>query len=156
MTSGEDDPLATWSPTGRQIAYVSHGDLCVSDLTIPDDIPEERQALGLPLTCAEERTLARVNVKNVDMAMFWYSMAHGGLFPTAGGFQSAIASNPKYANDLHTKSVRFVYHEPPDRLRSHLEKQRELVIGEFDLPCARVVLMGDGTARTQPKQEAAP
>ena len=37
-----------------------------------DAIPEERQALGLPLTCAEERQLARVNIKDVDMAMFWY------------------------------------------------------------------------------------
>jgi len=156
VTAGDDDPHAVWSPTGRQIAYITHGDLCVTDLTTPDEIPEERQALGLPLTCAEERALARVNIKNVDMAMFWYSMAHDGRFPTAGEFQSAIASNPKYANDLHTESVRFVYHEPPDLLRGHLEKRKELVIGEFDLPCARVVLTGDGAVKTFPKPGVSP
>lgn len=156
VTSGDDDPQPVWSPTGRQIAYVTHGDLCVTDLTPPDEIPEERQALGLPLTCAEERALARVNIKNVDMAMFWYSMAHDGNFPTAGEFQSEIAASPKYANDLHTESVHFVYHEPPDLLRGHLEKQRDLVIGEFDLPCARVVLMGDGTVKTLPKPGVSP
>jgi len=156
VTSGDDDPRPVWSPTGRQIAYVTHGDLCVTDLTAPNAIPAERQALGLPLTCAEERALARVNIKNVDMAMFWYSMRHDGMFPTAGEFQSVIAANPDYAKDLHTESVRFVYHEPPDRLRGHLEKQRELVIGEFDLPCARVVLTGDGAVKTLPKPGVSP
>ena len=156
VTSGDDDPRPVWSPTGRQIAYVTHGDLCVTDLTPPDAIPEERQALGLPLTCAEERALAKVNIKNVDMAMFWYSMAHDSRFPTAGEFQSEIAANVKYAGDLHTEGVRFVYHEPPDLLRGHLEKQTELVIGEFDLPCARVVLMGNGLVKTLPKPGSAP
>ncbi len=156
VTPGDDDPHAAWSPTGQQIAYITHGDLCVTDLTTPENIPEERQALGLPLTCAEERALARVNIKNVDMAMFWYSMAHDGRFPTAGEFQSEIAANPKYAGDLHTESVRFIYHEPPDLLRGHLEKRKELVIGEFDLPCARVVLTGDGAVKTLPKLGASP
>ena len=156
VTSGDDGPRPAWSPTGRQIAYVTHGDLCVTDLTPPDAIPAERQALGLPLTCAEERALARVNIKNVDMAMFWYSMAHDGRFPTAGQFQSEIAASAKYANDLHTEGVHFVYHEPPDLLRGHLEKQTELVIGEFDLPCARVVLMGNGLVKTLSKPGSAP
>jgi len=151
VTSGDDSPRPVWSPTGRQIAYVTHGDLCVTDLTVPADIPAERQAVGLPLTCAEERALALVNIKNVDMAMFWYSMRHADKFPTSGEFQSVIASNPDYANDLHTEAVHFVYHEPPDLLRGHLEKQKELVIGEFDLPCARVVLYGDGQVKALPK-----
>lgn len=151
VTSGDDDPRPAWSPTGRQIAYVTHGDLCVTDLTPPADIPAERQAVGLPLTCAEERALALVNIKNVDMAMFWYSMRHADKFPTAGEFQAAIVSNPDYAHDLHTEAVHFVYHEPPDLLRGHLEKQKELVIGEFDLPCARVVLYGDGQVKALPK-----
>ena len=156
VTSGDDEPRPSWSPTGKQIAYVTHGDLCVTDLTAPEEIPEERQALGLPLTCAEERQLARVNIKNVDMAMFWYSMRHDNRFPTAGEFQSEIAADTKYVNDLHTESVHFVYHEPPDRQRGHLEKQTELVIGEFDLPCARIVLMGDGTVKTILKPGASP
>ena len=151
VTSGDDEPRPVWSPTGRQIAYVTHGDLCVTDLTTPTDIPAERQAVGLPLTCAEERALALVNIKNVDMAMFWYSMRHADKFPTSGEFQTAIASNPDYAKDLHTEAVHFVYHEPPDLLRGHLEKQKELVIGEFDLPCARVVLYGDGQVKALPK-----
>ena len=78
-------------------------------------------------------------------------MRHADKFPTSGEFQSVIASNPDYANDLHTEAVHFVYHEPPDLLRGHLEKQKELVIGEFDLPCARVVLYGDGQVKALPK-----
>ena len=69
LTPGRDDPQAVWSPTGRQIAFLSHEDLYVTDVTPPTGLlPNEKMAVGLTLTCSEERQLAETNLKQIGLA----------------------------------------------------------------------------------------
>ena len=74
LTASRDDPQAVWSPTGKQIAFLSHEDLCVTDVMPSTELlPNEKMAVGLTLTCAEERQLAVVNLKQIGLALTQYA-----------------------------------------------------------------------------------
>ena len=157
LTSGTDDPQAVWSPTGKQIAFLSHEDLCVTDVTPSTELlPNEKMAVGLTLTCAEERQLAVVDLKQIGLTLTQYSQDFDEHYPPKEGINDAIYPYLKTRDVFQVGSHRFVYLLPANASLAKIESPAETPQGMIDLPCARVVLFVDGHVKTFPKQVPAP
>ena len=157
LTPDRDDPQAAWSPTGKQIAFLAHGDLYVTDLTPPTDLlPNEKMAVGLTLTCPEERQLAETNLKQIGLAMTQYAQDNDERYPPSEGVNEAIYPF------LHTRDVfqvgghPFVYLLPGGTDLRKMDSPATTEQGMIDLPCARVVLFADGHVKLFPKLQDAP
>jgi len=157
LTSGGDDPQAVWSPTGKQIAFVSHGDLCVTDLaTTPEPGPQEKLAVGLPLTCAEEKQLAMSSLKQIGLALTQYAQDFDEHYPPTEGLNDAIYPYLKTRDVFQVGGHRFVYQLPGGTSLAKIDSPAETPMGMIDLPCARVVLYVDGHVKSLPKPGAPP
>lgn len=157
LTPGEDDPQAVWSPTGRQIAFLSHGDLCVTDLMPPTGLlPHEKMAVGLALACAEERQLAASNLKQIGLALIQYSQDFDEHYPPTKGLNDAIYPYLKTRDVFQVGSHSFVYRLPGGTSLAEIDSPAETVQGEMDLPCARIVLFADGHVKSFPKPNVLP
>ena len=157
LTPDRDDPQAVWSPTGKQIAFLSHGDLCVTDVTAATDLlPNEKMAVGLTLTCAEERQLAMLNLKQIGLALTQYAQDYDEHFPPTEGLNEALYPYLKTREVFQVGSHRFEYQLPGGTAMAKIESPADTVQGTMDLPCARVVLFADGHVKSFPKQGTAP
>lgn len=157
LTPGEEDPQAVWSPSGKQIAFLAHGDLCVTDLaTNPEPGPQERLAVGLTLPCAEERQLAERNLKQIGLALTQYAQDFDEHYPPTEGLNDAIYPYLKTRDVFQIGSHRFVYQLPGGTSLAKIESPAETVQGTMDMPCARVVLFADGHVKSFPKPGVLP
>ena len=157
LTASRDDPQAVWSPTGKQIAFLSNGELCVTEVTpATGRLPNEKLALGLPLTCAEECLLANINLKQIGLALTQYAQDADEHYPPTEGFNDAIYPFLKTRDVFQVGSHRFVYQLPANASLAKIESPAETPMGMIDLPCARVVLFVDGNVKTFPKEAPAP
>lgn len=157
LTPGGDDPQAVWSPTGRQVAFLAHGDLCVTEVAAAGDLlPNEKMVVGLTLTCAEERQLAQTNLKQIGLALTQYSQDFDEHYPPTAGLNDVLAPYLKTQDVFQVGSHRFVYQLPGNTLLAKLDAPAETVMGTMDLPCARVVLFADGHVKEFLKPVAAP
>jgi len=157
ITMGGEDPQAVWSPTGRQIAFLNRGDLYVSDVTtIPATgrMPNEKMALGLPLSCPEEREIATSNMKQIGLAITQYTQDADEKFPPAGDVDEALYPFLKTRAVYSVGNVHWVYHAPEKPELAAMEEPAATVIGTMDLPCGQVVLFGDGHVKVLAKEEA--
>ena len=157
LTPGRDDPQAVWSPTGKQIAFLAHGDLYVTDLTPPTSLlPNEKMAVGLALSCPEEQRLAMTNLKQIGLALAQYSQDHDEHFPPTEGLNDALYAYLKTRDVFQVSSHRFVYQLPSSMSLAKIESPSETPQGMIDLPCAQVVLFADGHVKSFPKPVIAP
>jgi len=157
LTPGNDDPQAVWSPTGRQIAFLAHGDLYVTDLApTAEPGPREKMAVGLPLTCAEERDLAAANLKQIGLALIQYAQDHDERYPPTEGINGAIYPYLKTNDVFQVGGHHFVYQLPGNTSRAKIESPAETPQGMIDLPCARLVLYVDGHVKSFPKPGVPP
>jgi hypothetical protein len=157
LTPGSDDPQAVWSPTGKQIAFLSHGDLYVTDLaTTAEPGPQEKMAVGLPLTCEEERRLAENNLKQIGLGLIQYAQDNDEHYPSAEGVNEAIYPYLKTRDVFQVGGHAFVYQLPGGMSLAKIDSPAETVQGTIDLPCARVVLFADGHVKSFPKQATTP
>ena len=155
LTPGNDDPQAIWSPTGRQVAFLSRGDLWVTDLTSPTDLlAAEKMAVGLTLTCAEERQLAESNLKQIGLAIIQYCQDNDEHFPPSAGVNESIYPYLKTREVFQVGNHPFVYLLPGGSPLVKMDNPAETEEGMIDLPCARVVLMADGHVKSFPKPDA--
>ena len=157
LTADRNDPQAVWAPTGKQIAFLAHGDLYVTDLTATTDpLPNEKMAVGLTLTCPEEQQLAATNLKQIGLALAQYSQDHGEHYPPTEGLNDALSAYLKTRDVFQVGSHRFVYQLPDGTSLAKIESPAQTAQGMIDLPCARVVLFADGHVKLFPKQVPAP
>ncbi len=157
LTPGEEDPQAIWSPTGRQIAFLAHGDLCVTDLaTNPQPGPQERLAVGMTLPCAEERQLAQNNLKQIGLALIQFAEDNDEKYPPTEGLNDAIYPYLKTRDVFQIGRHGFVYQLPGGTSLAKIASPAETPMGTMDLPCARVVLYVDGHVKSFPKPGVLP
>ena len=157
LTPDRDDPQAVWSPTGKQIAFLAHGDLYVTDLSAATDLlPKEKMAVGLSLTCAEERQLAETNMMQIGLALTQYAQDFDGHYPPRDGLNAAIRPYLKPGTEYQVGSHQFMYQLPERASLTKIESPANTVQGTIDLPCARVVLFVDGHVKSFPKTDVSP
>ena len=157
LTPDRDDPQAVWSPSGKQVAFLAHGDLYVTDVTPATDLlPNEKMAVGLILTCAEERQLAMENLKQIGLALTQYAQDYDEHFPPTEGLNEALYPYLKTRDVFQVGSHRFTYQLPGGASLAKIESPAETIQGTMDLPCARVVLFADGHVKSFPKPVPAP
>lgn len=156
LTPGAEDPLAVWSPNGRQIAFLDHGDLWVTDLSERDAQPKEKYLAGETLTCPEEKLVAAQSLKQIGLAILQYAQDNDEHLPALKGVNGAL--KPYLPPDalLAVGGHPFVYHAPADLSLAAMDSPANTVMGTIDLPCGRVALYGDGHVKNLPAPEAAP
>lgn len=140
-----------WSPTGGQIAFVSHGDLFMTDLTPRDASARQKLLGGETLTCAEENEIARANMKQIGLALFQYALDRDETFPPPGGLEARLAAYVKDPSVYSVGAARFAYQPPAARKIGQIENPAQTPLATMDLPCARDVLYADGHVGTFPK-----
>jgi hypothetical protein len=147
LTPGADDPQAAWSPTGAQIAFIAHGDLFVTDLTMRDATAIEKYKAGETLTCEEERDLAASNLQQIGLGLLQYCQDFDEKFPPADQWQDKI--KPYLGTDtlFSVGNHPVVYQPPADLSLAHLDNMADRIIATMDLPCASLALMADGHVR---------
>ncbi len=159
ITMGKDDPLAVWAPGGKQLAFLNHGDLYVTDLApVPTSelLGNEKAALGLPLTCPEERELAVSNLKKIGLGLIMYTQDHNENYPAAAGVEEAITPYIKDRTVFSVGTIHWAYHAPENLSLAAMESPAITVIGTTTLPCGQVTLMGDGHVKIMTGKEEAP
>ena len=149
-----DDPQAAWSPTGKQVAFIAHSDLYVTDLTTATGLmPNEELAVGLKLSCREEQALGNSDLKQIGLGIIQYSQDNDENFPMADGFIKNIYPYLKTMDVFQVGSHHFVYEQPADLALAKMEAPAETELGYMDLPCARIVLFADGHVKSFPKAD---
>ncbi len=157
LTAGDDDPQAAWSPTGKQIAFLAHGDLCVTDLAEPGPLPKEKLALGLPLTCPEERAVAQSDLKQIGLGLIQYTQDYDETLPPAADVDERIYPYIQNRSVYGFQGSHWIYLPPKDLGLAAMEEPARTEIGTLDTPCAHNVLYADGHVKSFPRgQEAAP
>jgi len=155
LTPGGEDPQAVWSPTGKQIAFIAHGDLCVTDLVATpasEPHPQETLAMGLKLTRIEEQTLALSDLKQIGLGLIQYCQDHDENYPPAAGIDEAILPYLKTRDVFSVGDVHWVYHAPDNLSLAAMEAPAETVIGTMDLGDTQITLFGDGHVKLLPKR----
>lgn len=149
---GSDDPKAVWSPTGKQIAFVTSGDLHVTDLVSASGaLPQEKMAVGLKLSCADEQALSVSNMKQIGLAIIQNLQDNDEKYPAADGLIKTLTPYTKTTDIFQVDGHHFVYEFPGVSLAS-IESPAVTENGYIDLPCARVVLFCDGHVKVFAKE----
>ena len=153
----ENDPQAAWSPTGKQVAFIANGDLCVSNLTTATDLlPHEKMAVGLKLTCQEEQQLAMSNLKQIGLALIQYTQDFDEHFPPTKDIEQTLAPYLKTSDVFSVGNAHWVYHGVGNASLASIDAPADTVEATMDLPCAHLVLFFDGHVKAFPKQETTP
>jgi hypothetical protein len=148
---------AVWSPTGKQVAFIANDDLYVTDLvTASIETPKEKLAVGLSLTCADERVLAMTDLKEIGLGIVQYTQDNDEKLPMADGFIKTIYPYLKTMDVFQVGGHPFVYEQPADLALAKMDSPATTEEGYMDLPCARVVLFADGHVKSFAKQETTP
>ncbi len=152
MTTGKDDPQAVWSPTGKQIAFLSLGDLFVTNLTTAEgSLAHEKLAVGLMLTPAEEQVLAMTNLKQIGLGMIQYIQDFDEHFPPSEGVNEAIYPYIKAWDVFQVGSHPFVYVLPGGTSLASLDDPANTALGKIELADSEVILFADGQVKSFPK-----
>ena len=128
-----------------QVAYASHGDLWLADLTTRPSTSREVLSAGDELPCPEELQLAEENARQIVIALLSYSQDYDDKFPPPGSNLS-IQINDYLADPtvMRLGDYHFKY-EPPAKLSFvDLDSPADTVLGEFDLPCGKEIAYCDG------------
>ncbi len=150
VTGGSDDPQARWAQTGRAVAYLSHGDLFVADLSTREATVKEKYFAGEPLSCAEEQRLAMGELKQIGLATIQYAQDYDESFPPQAHVNDTLQPYLPPDTLLQIGGAKFVYHAPADLALSAMDAPADTVLGTMDLPCARVTLYADGHVKALP------
>lgn len=150
VTGGSDDPQARWAQTGRAVAYLSHGDLFVADLSTRDATIKEKYFAGEPLSCREEQQLALGELKQIGLATIQYAQDYDEHYPPQENVGDTIRPYLPPDTLMQIGNAKFVYHAPADLALSAMDSPADTVLGTLDLPCARVTLYADGHVKALP------
>jgi hypothetical protein len=134
------------------VVYESEGDLKVVDLVPRGATPEEKVAGGEPMNCDEEIVVAQDQAKEIGLGILQYAQDYNDTLPAGGdGFHDEIKF---YVKDdgvfILPSGVRFQYTPPASLKLADMDSPASDPLGEFDLPCKRVVAEGDGHVKVLP------
>ena len=132
------------------VLYESEGDLKVVDLLPRAASPQEKLAGGDKLTCDEEIEIAESDAKQIGLGILQSVMDFDETFPSADGFHDRVYPYIK-SDDVFTSpnGTAFHYDAPADPKLADMASTADTALGEFDLPCAKVVLYGDGHVKVE-------
>jgi len=150
VLSGDTDPQGRWAQTGQQVAYLSHGDLFVADLSTRDATLKERYFAGDKLTCHEEQQLAMSEIKQIGLATIQYAQDYDESFPPQANVNDTLAPYLPPDALLQIGGAKFAYHAPADLSLAKMDNPADTILGTMDLPCARVTLYADGHVKALP------
>ncbi len=143
--TGGGDPQAIWSPTGKQVAFAANGDVYVTDLAEASGaMPHEKLAIGVKLSCEDERDLAVSNLKQIGLALIQYSQDYDEHYPPTAGIEDAIYPYLKTRDVFSVGSARWVYHGAANVSMASIDEPAQTIQATMDLPCSHVVLFFDG------------
>jgi hypothetical protein len=144
VVPGNDFPEASWSPTGKTVAFVAHGDIFLANLEKRPATTLEKQSVGEKMSCEEEKHLAASNLKQIVLGILQYAQDNDEHFPPAANLEKTIYPYLKTTSLFTLDGSRFVYHAPADLDMASMDAPAETVLGEMELPCAHIVLYADG------------
>ena len=152
MPAEYNNSAATWSPTGKQVAFIANGDLCVTDL-IPADgfLGNEKLAVGLKLSCADEQVLALSDLKQIGLGITQYTQDNDEKLPAADGWIKTIYPYIKSMDVFQVDGHPAVYEQPAELALAKMDSPATTEQAYIDLPCARVILFCDGHVKVFPK-----
>ena len=157
ITPGSDDPQAGWSPTGKAVAFIAHGDLFVTDLTERDATPQEKVAAGEKLSCEEELAVIGSNMKQIGLGIIQYVQDYDENFPPQTGWHDAVYPYIQNESMFNFAGVPVVYHAPANLSLRSMDAPADIVLATADAPCAHIVLFADGHVKAFDKdQNSAP
>ncbi|HEX5322778.1 MAG TPA: hypothetical protein VFW40_03250 [Capsulimonadaceae bacterium] len=139
------------------VVYLSEGDLKVVDILPRGATPGEKLAAGEKLTCEEEIPIAENDAKQVGLGIIQYVQDHNETWPDSGNFHDDVY--PYIKSDAVFSSpngVAFHYIEPKSPKLADMEVPADTPLGEFDLPCEKVVLYSDGHVKVQQNSPGSP
>jgi prepilin-type processing-associated H-X9-DG protein len=144
VITGKSPPQAQWSPTGKSIAFVAHGDVFLANLIKRPANQQERLAGGEPWRCPEDGTTAASNMKQIALGILQYTQDNDERLPTASEFRQAITPYLQDESLFSLGDCQFIYHAPKNLSYDIINAPADLIIGEMDTPCGRIVLYADG------------
>ncbi|MEO7716858.1 MAG: hypothetical protein ABIY70_11680 [Capsulimonas sp.] len=144
VVPGNDFPEASWSPTGKAVAFVAHGDIFLANLAKRSATALEKQSVGEKMSCEEEKHLAASNLKQIALGILQYAQDNDEHFPAAANLEKTIYPYLKTISLFTLDGSRFVYHAPADLAMASMDEPAQTVLGEMELPCAHIVLYADG------------
>lgn len=153
ISPGATNPKAVWSPTGDQIAYISRGDLFVTNLTVREAAVREKYDAGEPMTCKEEQEIALGNLKQIGLAALQYSQDNNEKYPSGDDWQNEVKPYLQDDSVLSTGGHSVVYQQPPGLALASVDNPASTVLATVDLPCATVTLFADGHVKAFPKPD---
>lgn len=156
MVMGKEDTQAVWSPTGKQLAFLNRGELYVTDVALvptSESLAGEKQALGLPLSCPEEREIATGNMKKIGLGILQYTQDYDEMYPTGDGVDEKLLPYIKSRSVFSVGSVHWAYQAPRDLSLAAMEAPADTVMGTMNLPCGQVVLYADGHVKEMTGKE---
>ncbi len=154
LTMNANNPQAAWSPTGKQIAYLNNGDLFVTNVGLvppSESMVSEKYALGLPLTCPEERELAKKDLEQIGLAIIQYAQDSDENFPPSDDINDTLLPYLKSRLVFSIGTVHWAYHAPKNLSLAAMDAPADVIMGTMDLPCGQVVLYADGHVKEMPK-----
>lgn len=155
LTPGEDEPQAQWSPTGKQILYIAHGDLFVTDIKTDSATSLEKLAAGEKLPCSEEQQLVQTSLQQIGLALIQYAQDSDNTLPSGQDITERLLPYLHDGRLFQLGGNQFVY-RGSDTTFSKIQNPSQTVLGTYDTPCARNVLYADGHVKSFPKPGVSP
>jgi hypothetical protein len=149
-----DDPgiKPQFAPSGgfdRQgvyhVVYPSEGDLKVVDLIQRPATSAEKLAYGEKFNCEQEIPLAESDARRIGLGILQWVQDNNDAWPAADGFHDEIKTYiTNYAIFTAPNGAPFHYTPPKEPKADDVKDPANTPLGEFDLPCAKIVLYADG------------
>lgn len=143
----------TWSSDLTRMGYTNEGQAYIAELKWRDPSLDEKVALGVALTEAEEKTILQHNALQIGLALAMYASDHDGAYPPADSVReelkphmrdSGLLLRPGKDQDI------FTYH--PQTSEKDVAEPADTVIGTLDAGYSWVVnVYVDGHVKTVPK-----
>ena len=144
VVSGKTPPQAQWSPTGKAMAFIAHGDIFLANLKKRPASERERLASGEPWRCPEDEMTAAENVRQIGLGILQFCQDNDDHLPSASEFQQAITPYVQDANVFSLGECKFIYHAPKNLSFASIEAPADIIIGDMETPCGRIALYADG------------
>ena len=151
VTPGYDLPQEQWSPTGKAVAFIAHGDVFLTRLIKRLASSREKLTAGEPLTCEEEKQIAMSNLKQIGLGIMQYVQDNDEKYPSASKFPGDVIPYFQDTSLLSMGNRQFEYHAPVDPSLAHMDAPADVILGEITTSCARIVLYADGHVKALDK-----
>jgi len=156
----ESTPQVAWASDGKQFAYTLDGQLYVVDIIDHQATDREkaearaimdeyRLDLGDLLPCNELRLIASSKLRQVGLGIMQYLHDHDEKFPRAANIDKTLYPYLKDNKVYSVGKYHWVYTPPKHPSLIKMEAPAQTPIGHLDIPCAHLILYGDGHVKVK-------